>query len=138
MTDHPSPDSESGAPPLFQKIDFTSHAGLALHWKIECDALTIEDWDGLAQMAVEILPPFGEVEGIPTGGIRFADALAPFATEGPLLIADDVLTTGGSMEQFRALHSRGAHTCFGVVAFARGACPDWVTPVLSISESSRV
>ena len=24
---------------LFQKIDFTSHAGLPLTWKIECDAL---------------------------------------------------------------------------------------------------
>ena len=38
---------------LFQLGDFTSHAGLPLKWKIECDALTYQDWDCLAQMMIE-------------------------------------------------------------------------------------
>ena len=30
---------------LFQKIDFKSHSGLDLTWKIEMDALTPNEWD---------------------------------------------------------------------------------------------
>ena len=35
---------------LFQNGDFTSHAGLPLTWKIECDAITESEWQCLAQI----------------------------------------------------------------------------------------
>ena len=35
---------------LFQKINFTSHSGLDLTWKIEMDALSRGDWECIAQM----------------------------------------------------------------------------------------
>ena len=96
-------------------------SGLHSSWKIECDALTPHDWYTLALIACELLPPFGAVEGVPRGGIAFAEALRRHVTAGPLLICDDVLTTGASMERLRA-----GRDAIGVVAFARGPCPDWV------------
>ena len=30
---------------LFQKVDFKSSAGLDLSWKIECDAITDDEWE---------------------------------------------------------------------------------------------
>ena len=90
---------------LFQAIDFTSHAGKALNWKIECDALSTQEWDCLAQMIYEYEhQSFGEVVGIPRGGLPLARALEGYATgnpEHPILIVDDVLTTGGSMNTFQ-------------------------------------
>jgi hypothetical protein len=112
---------------LFKAVSFTSHAGIPLAWKIECDALTSEDWAGLACIASELLPPFGIVEGVPRGGIPFADALRPYVTQGPLLIVDDVCTTGLSMTV-----ARNGRPAIGVVAFARGDCPDWVTALFSM------
>ncbi len=78
-------------------------------------------------MAVEHLLPFRKVEGIPRGGMKFAEALRPYAKPdaGLLLLADDVLTTGESMERARA----GGTYVIGVVAFARGPWPKWVTPL---------
>jgi len=66
---------------------------------------------------------FGAVEGVPSGGLRFAEALRQYQSAGPLLIADDVLTTGASMELHRA-----GRDALGVVIFARGPCPAWVAP----------
>ena len=34
---------------LFQKVDFISHAGLPLKWKIECDAIKPQEWDCFVQ-----------------------------------------------------------------------------------------
>lgn len=99
---------------LFQTGDFTLHSGSKSKWKIMCEALTPEDWAGLAAIAAERLPAFGSVEGVPRGGLAFAEALKQYATTGPLLIADDVMTTGASMEQQRA-----GRRAIGVVAFAR-------------------
>ena len=33
---------------LFQRVDFTSHAGLDLSWKIEMDALSENEWKCIA------------------------------------------------------------------------------------------
>ncbi len=98
------------------------------HWKIECDALTDADWDCLAYMVSERMA-FSAVEGVPTGGLRFARALEKHAGKGgPLLIADDVLTTGGSMEEHRA--GREAQ---GVVAFSRcEEVPRWIVPLFQL------
>lgn len=123
------------APPaaaaLFQRGDFILASGAKSTWKIECDALTAEDWAGLAAQAVERLPAFGAVEGVPRGGLPFANALRPYVTTGPLLIAEDVVTTGGSMERFR-----DGREAIGVAAFCRGSCPTWVTPLYIISSQS--
>lgn len=118
--------------PLFRYGNFTLASGATSTWKIDCDALTSEDWDALAAMAVQILPPFGYVEGVPQGGIPFANALRRYRTEGSktLLIAEDVVTTGGSMERFRG----GRALTIGVVVFARGRCPEWVIPLFQMPE----
>jgi hypothetical protein len=101
---------------LFKLEDFISHAGLPLFWKVECDALTDDDWKCLAKMATTILPPFGLVVGIPRGGLKFADALSKYVTVGPDLIADDVLTTGSSFFPYLEKNP----TLIGIVVFARG------------------
>ena len=112
---------------LFQKIDFTSHAGLPLTWKIECDALTKDDWDGIARMIMDYeTRPFGSVEGIPRGGIPLARALQPYATEGPPMIVDDVYTTGTSFKEYCNEHYRTKSFDYNPkwVAFARSKPKD--------------
>jgi hypothetical protein len=87
---------------LFKLEDFTSHSGKLLHWKIECEFLTEEDWDCLAFMIQE-KQQFQEVVGIPRGGIPLEKALDKYKTfnmAAPLLIVDDVLTTGNSFLEF--------------------------------------
>ena len=53
---------------LFQKVDFKSHAGLDLTWKIEMDALSRDEWECIAEMIIELSVPFREAVGIPKGG----------------------------------------------------------------------
>ena len=119
---------------LFRLGDFTLHAGAASRWKIDCEALTPGDWEALAAIAAEILPPFGAVEGVPRGGLPFADALrAHAAADGWLLIAEDVVTSGASMERVRA-----GREALGVCAFARGPCPDWVLPLFALHGTQAV
>lgn len=113
---------------LFEFGPFTLPSGRVTHFKIECDVLSEDDWEALARVAAEFLPPFSKVEGVPRGGAAFAEALAPYrSTEGALLIADDVWVTGISMERHRA-----ERPAFGVVAFARGPVLPWVTPLFQL------
>jgi orotate phosphoribosyltransferase len=117
---------------LFQLGNFTLASGKESDWKIECDALTVQDWEALAKMAAEILPAFSEVQGVPTGAIPFADALMKYRQQtGPLLIAEDVVTTGGSMERFRE-----GRDAIGIAVFSRGNHPDWVTPLFVMTNPS--
>lgn len=110
---------------LFQKDRFRSHSGQNLSWKIECDALTDADIRCLALQTVKMIGGTYAVIGVPSGGLRFAKALKKLMHMSvDLLIVDDVLTTGASMEEQRA--DRKAK---GIVIFARGPCPDWVTPI---------
>jgi orotate phosphoribosyltransferase len=118
---------------LFQRAWFQLHSGQSSEWKIDCDALTDDDMIGLASMLSEILPPFGRVEGVPTGGLRLADTMLRYRSDGPLLIVDDVLTTGASMEAHR--HDRQA---IGAVIFARGRCPWWVIPLFQMTIGKQV
>ena len=87
---------------LFTSGDFTSHAGLPLKWKIECDAIRPEEWETLAQMIMEYeTMPFREVSGIPTGGMALASALDKYKSPNAddfVLVVDDVWTTGMSMK----------------------------------------
>jgi hypothetical protein len=114
---------------IFQLRHLIGHSGEALSWKVECDELTEEDWFCLATLAYRILPPFGLVEGVPRGGLRFAEALRRFSTAGcsALLIADDVCTTGASLEA-----QRDGRDAIGIVAFARSGCPSWVMPIWTV------
>ena len=86
---------------LFTSGDFTSHAGLPLKWKIECDAIRPEEWETLAQMIMEYeTMPFREVSGIPTGGMALASALDKYKSpdaDDIVMVVDDVWTTGMSM-----------------------------------------
>lgn len=110
---------------LFQQGNFKLHSGKSSKWKIDCDALQLEDWETLAQITSEIIPSWGPVLGVPTGGEIFAKCLRKHSVEGGrLLIADDVLTTGGSMEEIRV-----GRDAMGIVVFARGKCPDWIIPI---------
>jgi orotate phosphoribosyltransferase len=76
---------------LFQTGDFTLASGQKSTWKIECDALTPEDWAGLAAMAVQFLPPFGAVLGVPRGGLPLARALEKYVTSGSTLVVDELV-----------------------------------------------
>ena len=91
-------------PKLFKWEEFTSHAGKQLKFKIECDAITPSEWDCLARMVVEYQDrPFSHAEGIPRGGIPFANALNKYASgnkDDQPLICDDVWTTGKSFKDY--------------------------------------
>ena len=113
---------------LFQLGSFKSHSGEALPWKINCDVLTIQDWECLASMIAVKIGMFGKLEGVPKGGLALVEALKFHRyRSGPLLIVDDVLTTGRSMEEQRARRK-----AIGAVVFARGSCPSWVTPLFQM------
>lgn len=115
---------------LFQLGQFKLHSGKTSSWKIECDALSMWEWEAIATMFLPLLPAFGNVVGIPRGGVPLARALIPHVTEGnkQTLLVDDVLTTGGSMERARLLYP-GA---IGAVLFARGPVSDWIVPLFTM------
>lgn len=127
-------------PHLFQHGDFILHSGAKSTWKIECDALTCDDWRGLAAIAITLLPRFTEVYGVPKGGIPLANAMfnyrATTGEESPRLrlICEDVVTTGSSIEEFRKLIEleRGKCPTIGLTVFARGVCPDWILPLFQM------
>ena len=121
---------------LFQTGNFVSHAGLNLTWKIEMDAISDAEWECLAKMILEIEHrPFRAATGIPRGGVALGVALNQHATgndNDPLLIVDDVWTTGTSfreivehpdMKEWIGVHSLydpwQSANWFGWVVFAR-------------------
>lgn len=116
---------------LFNIGDFRLHAGRRSTFKIDCDALTWGDLEALANLITKRLPSFGSVEGIPRGGLRFAECLYEYKTEGPTLIVDDVYTTGTSMLEAAADH---VEPVLGAVIFARSLPPEWVVPIFLMVE----
>lgn len=114
---------------IFKSGFFELSSGASSFWKIECDNLTDDDLATLARLIAERLPRFGHVIGVPRGGLRIAKALTPYIASNTslTLIADDVLTTGASMEKYRTANSVGA------VIFARAPCPDWIRAVFHLS-----
>ena len=121
---------------LFQKIDFTSHAGLDLAWKIEMDALSHGEWECIAQMIMELTPPFKEAIGIPRGGNILGKLMNKHGTgkrEDPICIVDDVLTTGTSMNEFKTKRQwRNPSKYIGWVVFARSQTPHWVNALFQM------
>jgi hypothetical protein len=120
---------------LFQKVDIILNSGKPSDFKIECDALTDEDIETFAYL-ISKKYTFRKVVGVPKGGNRIEDALQKYTTnnpEHPLLMVDDVLTTGGSMIRYRDKYNEmGYGNILGVVLFARGECPDWIEPVFKM------
>jgi len=105
-------------------------------FKIECDALTNADWECLAYLISEGIE-FYNVSGVPTGGNILAKELEKYINSDAehWLVVDDVLTTGNSMEEERErvsrVHASGGDVV-GYVVFARGKCPDWITPLFQM------
>ena len=107
---------------LLQWGSFTSAAGLPLAWKIECDAFTKEDWDCIARVMAPHLGPFGACFGVPRGGFAMAEAFKPFVSAdwgAPVLLVDDVWTTGKSMNAFANEYLVRGTTWIGCVVFTR-------------------
>jgi hypothetical protein len=117
---------------LFQWGSFMLSSGGSAEYKIECDALTDADVECLSHLLLQRLPSFGAVEGVPRGGLRIADYLQSFVTVGPLLIVDDVYTTGRSL-----LRHMGNRDAVCGVLFARTTPPPWVCAVFVMTPTSQ-
>jgi len=129
---------------IFIKKNFKMHSGGIAQYKVECNddnneghGFTDEDLDTLAfivsqkRIGTEQVK-ISKVYGVPTGGLRLAKAFDPYLKPGGLeLIVDDVLTTGNSMEL--AKFQSGFKNPVGLVIVARGPCPNWVKPILTMS-----
>lgn len=120
---------------LFQTGNFRLASGEESDFKIECDVLDDEDWATIAHQLSLQVPPFVVAIGVPTGGLKLAEALNKYkAPRGKVLFADDVWTTGTSMKRFMAEAGlvEGDSAMIGAVAFARGPHPDWVHPLFKM------
>ena len=127
-------------PNLFQTGKFHLHSHIDSTFKIECDALCNKDWNTLADIIhSKIL--FKSVFGIPRGGLKFAKTLQKYESSHSqnILIVDDVLTTGSSMEEYKEkLIKKNSFTSHwtteikGAVVFARRPCPKWIIPIFKM------
>jgi len=122
---------------LFKSINFKSHSGIDLDWKIEMEVLSDSEWVTISKMIMERTSPFREAVGIPRGGVKLSNLLNEYATDDekhPLCIVDDVLTTGESMEDFLTQYQRNRRpfTVMGWVVFARDRCPPWVAALFQM------
>lgn len=106
---------------LFKFGKFISTSGVELDFKIECDVLSNEDWDCISQLVLKMYPyRFSKVLGVPTGGQPLEDKLKSYETgleDDPVLIVDDVWTTGNSMRDF--VKDQGIIKWKGIVVFNR-------------------
>lgn len=112
---------------LFTHGTFVSHSGLTLPDKVNCDALTDADWEANAKWFAARLS-FKTVIGIPSGGLKLAKALSAYTSlkysDAEVLICDDVLTTGASMQNMKMKHP----DAIGAVLFSRKRnIPHWIT-----------
>lgn len=117
---------------LFQRGNFILHSGEYSEFKIDADALTDDDIETIACLINENLPlNFSSVEGVPTGGLRLAKAMEKYIytkSIGPILIVDDVYTSGASMEKQKA----GRENVMGAVIFARNKPEPWIISFLTL------
>lgn len=118
---------------LFQHGSFTLASGLKSDFKIDCDALTKEDWETCAYLLNKRLPEFSEVRGVPRGGLKLAEALEMYAIKESTnkLIVDDVWTTGISLSKH--CKETDYRPDFAAVVFARNALPYWCVSLFNLS-----
>lgn len=130
---------------LFNYGNFPLHSGNQSSFKIDCDFLTDQDLASLAAQVACDIPKFSEVYGVPTGGLRFADAMRPYISisdEGiiyPALIVDDVLSSGKSILEFKAKLDLDREA-IGLVIFSRHPRPDndpKLAGIISIFQASK-
>lgn len=122
---------------LFRRGMFTLASGETSSWLIDCEALTSEDWQTIAALLAERVPPFGAVFGVPDGGVRLMQALERHRTSGGTLIVDDVWTTGMSMSRYiDEVWTTGklAEPVTRAVVFARGPVPDEVVALFRMDQ----
>jgi orotate phosphoribosyltransferase len=131
---------------LFQFIPggIKLHSGKVSKFKIDCDAFTDADIECLAWMINEHLSNlttarFFKVFGIPRGGIRLAKALEKYEQRDGevVLIVEDVLTTGRSMNEMREKVEKEYPNdeIFGVVIFSRASSKEgsfWIRPMFEL------
>jgi len=148
---------------LFRLGSFTLHSGDTSGWKLDCDALTEGDLRCLAWLLAERLPAFGEVEGVPTGGTRLAEAVKtysrcvcghtrdahhntshngqPSSTHCSQLCGCRVFQAHGRLLIVDDVCTTGAsmeahrrgRDALGAVLFARGPVPSWVYSLFSMN-----
>jgi orotate phosphoribosyltransferase len=114
---------------LFQAGNFTLHSGEEATWKIEADSLSKEEIKLFARLIAEKVA-FRDVYGVPQGGLRLAKRLRRYRRTDPalpVLLVDDVLTTGTSMEQMKEQFE--GIPIVGIVLFARNPPPSWIKAV---------
>lgn len=124
---------------LFMKGDIVLSSGFTSDFKIECDALTDDDLECLAYLVSKKIG-FRRVIGIGriySGGRRFATTLLKYSDplQPTILIADDVLTTGKSMQDMRynaLMAGTKSEDIKGVVIFAREKCPEWINAIFQM------
>lgn len=117
---------------LFNIGKFTLSSGLASDFKIDCDLLTEEDVESLAYL-ISKKYSFSEVYGIPTGGTRLEEALEKYKTTGPILLVDDVYTTGKSLQNFIQEKDLDEGNIIAIVLFSREPnLPFWVDSVFTM------
>lgn len=117
---------------LFRHGIFKLSSGDILTFKVECDALTNEDYRALAHI-VEDRIRYRVAIGVPSknkkpsNAEKFANALNEYATghTGDItLIVDDVLTTGKTLMEFtNKLKAKQQLQYRGLVMFARKPIP---------------
>jgi hypothetical protein len=108
---------------------FVRASGQTAHYKIEEEGLSDEEIETAAKLIAESVPPFRDVLGVPRGGLRLSSALEKYRTSlsvDPLLVVDDVWTTGGSMRLFIAKHQLHRLPLMGAVMFAINPPESWV------------
>lgn len=103
------------------------------HFRIDEEEISDKDLEYVAWLYSRT-QKYGLVLSIPTGGDRFAKFLRAYSdvvNSSTVLIVDDVLTTGTSMNELKNMMDRKLDIR-GVVLFSRGETPDWITPIFQM------
>ncbi len=110
-------------------------SGKQSHFRIDAEHFEEEDIENIAWLFAQTTS-FGFVISIPRGGNMFADALRKLSTKesDTVLIVDDVLSTGKSMQSYYDLFSKDKEVK-GVVLFSRGETPDWITAIFQLPKT---
>lgn len=123
---------------IFQRGLFIFSSGRRSDWKVEIDKADDEDIKTLALRGIEKLDGFSKVIPVPKGksgspidnAKRIAEVLQPFAEPDnehlPVLVVDDVYTTGDSINAEMKLHG---YNVMGLVLFAHAKPPPWINAV---------